>query len=477
MVKIRIPILVLLFATAAVLEAGRLTALSAISGADVWWHLSSGLWILTNHALPHRGVFSQAGGTWIAASWAYDLLLGLGYKLLGLRAIPVLLMCFKAALAVVTFVLAGGLRGRFWTAVGLSAVVQYILGAVPPGPTYFSILFFTLEWLLLLESRRTQDVRPLLWLPALMVIWANVDPQFVHGVTVLAVFLVDAGEKYFFRSDGRSLDFGKTAAIVGLSIVATFVTPYLYRPYGVFFATRFSSANQYLGEFLAPGFRQAQDYLLILLAMAAFLVLGLRRSRDRFAIVLLGACAAASFYSMRDIWLVALAALAVIGEANAQGQEKAGLAPGRRDLQMAGAVALVILIVAAWIRIPRSRDALLAKVGQGYPVAACDSIRGQQLARPLFNAYQWGGFLTWYLPQYPVAIDSRNDLYGADFITDYSKVMNAEVPYTEYPALKGAQTILLPRSAIMAGALSSLPLFKVAYSDDAAVVLTRDEQP
>jgi len=108
MVKIRIPILVLLFATAAVLEAGRLTALSAISGADVWWHLSSGLWILTNHALPHRGVFSQAGGTWIAASWAYDLLLGLGYKLLGLR-------------------------GRFWTAVGLSAVVQYILGAVPPG--------------------------------------------------------------------------------------------------------------------------------------------------------------------------------------------------------------------------------------------------------------------------------------------------------------------------------------------------------
>ena len=35
--KIRIAILVLLFTVAALVEAGRLTALSAISGADVWW--------------------------------------------------------------------------------------------------------------------------------------------------------------------------------------------------------------------------------------------------------------------------------------------------------------------------------------------------------------------------------------------------------------------------------------------------------
>jgi hypothetical protein len=174
---------------------------------------------------------------------------------------------------------------------------------------------------------------------------------------------------------------------------------------------------------------------------------------------------------------VTLAALAVIGEAGQRRDEEAAILPARRDLQIAAAVAVVVLFVVGWIRIPHGRDALLARVGQGYPVAACDSIREQHLARPLFNAYQWGGFLTWYLPQYPVAIDSRNDLYGAEFITEYSKVMNAEAPYTEYPALSGAQTILLPKSAIMAGALSSLPVFKVAYSDDATVVLTRNDRP
>jgi len=51
--------------------------------------------------------------------------------------------------------------------------------------------------------------------------------------------------------------------------------------------------------------------------------------------------------------------------------------------------------------------------------------------------------------------------------------MNAEVPYTQYAAVSGAQTILLPKRAIMAGALSSVPIFKVAYSDDVAVVLSR----
>src|SRR5579859_242411 len=98
--RIRIPVLVVLFTTAAVFEAVRLSALSAIANSDVWWHLSSGTWMLHNHALPRTGIFSQsAGAAWIASSWAYDLLLAFGFKLLGLRSIPALLMTFKTALA------------------------------------------------------------------------------------------------------------------------------------------------------------------------------------------------------------------------------------------------------------------------------------------------------------------------------------------------------------------------------------------
>ena len=65
----------------------------------------------------------------------------------------------------VTFLLAGGVRGRFWLAFALSAVAQYILGAIPPGPGYFSALLFGIGLLLLREARRSGSDFPLLFLP------------------------------------------------------------------------------------------------------------------------------------------------------------------------------------------------------------------------------------------------------------------------------------------------------------------------
>ncbi len=94
--------------------------------------------------------------------------------------------------------------------------------------------------------------------------------------------------------------------------------------------------------------------------MAAFLALGLRRSRDIFQIGLLAGSLALSFYAQRDIWLVALAALAVIGEAITS--EPAGKLADSTEKQrwtreaLIGATASIgILITAAVIRIPSSQ--------------------------------------------------------------------------------------------------------------------------
>lgn len=474
MSKIRISGLVLLFTVAAAMEAMQLSSLSAPANSDVWWHLSSGLWMVQNHALPRTGIFSQAAGTaWIASSWLYDGVLALSYKGIGLRSIPILLMGLRMALAIVALLLAGGLRRNFWPAVALAAAAQYILGSVPPGPAYFSMLFFAVELLLLLESGRRHRLQLLYWLPGLMLIWANVDPQFVIGVGLLLLFLASlVCERYLF-SGTRSLEIGGVAKIVGVALVCTMLTPYFYRPYAVFWGVTFSPANFYLPDFRALGFRQPQDYVLLLLAMAAFLALGLRRSRDVFSIALLAACIAAAFYSRRDAWLITLAAVAVIGEACGEDREQASEKTWKCEGWIAVAVSVALLLISGWIRIPHSDQGLMARVRQSYPVAACDAIRQQNLSQPLFNAYEWGGFVTWYLPQYAVAIDGRNDLYGPEVITEYSKMMNADIPYTQYAAVNGAQTILLPKRAIMADALSSLPIFRVAYSDDVAIVLSR----
>lgn len=504
---LRIPSLLALFTVCALIEAGRRSSLSSLADADTWWHLSSGLWILHHHMLPHTAIFSQAGeAPWIAASWIYDLKLAIFYQLIGLRAIPVFSIGFKAGLAVITFLLAGGRRGNFWPAVALSLVAQYILGAVPPTPAYASILLFGVELILLLEWRRGERPGLLLWLPPLFLMWANADVYFVYGLVLLVLFLASCGygfmtsaakaaneEASFTAALKRSATQNKAPFVIAVScVLATLITPYFYHPYGVFFSTTFSAANTYLPDSHAPGFRQSQDYLLLLLVMSAFLALGLRRSRDLFLIGLLAISAGLSFYARRDVWLVTLAALAVIGNAaNHETVERRPADSGTteplrtlplpsRDLMIAGGLAAVVLVAAAAALLPHSPEALLAKAGQSYPVGASNYIREHRLPQPLFNAFEWGGFLTWYLPEYPVAIDGRIDLYGDDFVIEYSKVMNADARYTDFPAMANARTIVLPASAIMAQALRTLPPFKVAYSDGVAVVLTRnpeDETP
>jgi hypothetical protein len=466
--------LVVLFTTAALIEARRCSSLSNLLGGDVWWHLSAGLWILHSHALPHNGVFSQSSRAWIAAGWLYDVKLAIYERLLGLRAIPVFAMFFKAALAVVTFLLAGG-RKKFWGAIGLSAIAQYILGTMPPTPVFCSVIFFGIELLILLSATSVMHEgsaripHAMWWLPPLFLVWANVDFYFVYGLALLAIWLVTNAAP----GDTSRLSFG----IAGACVVATLVSPYFYHPYQVFFAKAFGAANPYLPDYKAPGFRQPQDYVLALLAMGAFLALGLRRSRDLFLVAVLAGAVALSFHSQRDVWVTVLIAVAVIGEmiSGDPARDMARTIPtANRALSVGIAATIAVLIAGAAILMPRSQSALLAKAAQAYPVDACDYVREHNLAQPLFNSYEWGGFLSYYLPAYPVVIDGRYDLYGDEFIIQYSKAMNAEIRYTDFPAMANARTILLPRSAIMGQALATLPGYKVAYRDEVATVIVKE---
>ena len=172
--------------------------------------------------------------------------------------------------------------------------------------------------------------------------------------------------------------------------------------------------------------------------------------------------------------MLALASVAVIADALPITLPSADTESGGRlwkweALATAGLV-LISFVLVAITRIP-GREALLNKVADNFPVRACDYIRANHLPPPLFNAYDWGGFLTWYLPEYPVSIDSRVELYGEEINSRHFKLIIAEIPLNADPSFANARTVLLPRNSPMAIALSGLPQFKVAYQDDVAMVL------
>jgi len=466
---LQVSVLVVLFALAAVIQSRTLSSLTSLENSDIWWHLRTGLWILQNHAVPHTALFSQSESLpWVSPSWAYEFFVALSFKALGFAAIPLLAMLFKTGLAALTFILGGGLRGRFWLAAILSAVVQFVLGTVQPGPGYCSILLFAAELVLLLNFRREGRIQRLYWLAPVFLLWANLDLQFVYGIVVLLMFVIGAAIERR-NNDARLRNDPKLLWVMAACIAASVVTPYFYRPYVEFFRVLTSSANQYFPELHAMSFHRPQDYLLLLLAMSAFLVMGMRHSSDLFQIALLSGSTALSFHSQSNTWLVALAAVAVIGDDNITTAQPLKTRGSVASIILAGAVVLVAILC-----LP-PRQTLATHVAQAYPVGASDYIREHALPQPLFNAAEWGGFLAWYLPDYPVAIDGRRNLYPDDFVSQYAKAMNAEVRYTDFPAMATARTLIFPKTSLMGQALRTVPSYTVAYGDNVAMVLVRKD--
>jgi hypothetical protein len=480
---VRIAALLALLTTAAIYESFHLAALT---NADIWWHLRTGLWILQNHTFPHTGLFSQyPDRSWIATDWGYDILIGAAYKLLGLRAIPALLMSFKVALAFVCFLLARGLRGNFWSAVVLSALAQFVIVDLPPLPMLVSILFFGVELMLLLRSRQQGELRPLYWLPLLFFVWANLHTQFVNGLFLLGVYLLaEVAERLMHRRGIDSFPAArsslvKTFAVAGLSVAATLLTPYPFELIRNIFKTAYSGVLfEYLPEMYAMAFRRPQHFALLLLVMAAFLTLGRQRSRDLFKFGVMGVFVMLAFRIQRDVWCVALPSIAILADGLADCHHATESPSGPVWKWEGPAAAMLVLLVlgVAILRLP-GRAALMQRVSQDFPAKACDFIRDNHLPAPLYNHLEWGGFLIWYLPEYPVAMDGRLNLYGDELTTIYHKVTSGTQRLETDPSFSRAQTLLLERKAGMTKALTTLPAlseqFHVAYQDDLATVLVR----
>jgi hypothetical protein len=480
----RLLLLTLLFSTAAVYEGAHQSAL--VSG-DVWWHLRTGLWILQYHAIPRTGLFSQYSDLpWMASSWGYEVLLAATYKLFGLRAIPILLMGLKVALAVVTFLLARAGRANLWTAVFLSAIAQYVIPNLQPVPAVLSILFFGLELVVLVQSRRSGQLRSLFWLPLLFVVWANLHIQFVIGLLLLGVFLIALFLEHALRTAGVTLlsdrilplPLTKVGAIAGLSLLCTLATPNTIRLFPDVVRGLYSSvAFQHGAEMRAMSFRRPQEFVLMVLVMAAFFALGRRRSLALFELMALVAGTLLAFRIQRDAWIAVLPAVTVLADGfhwqRIGSDDWSSTSWWQKPLV---AALTTTIFIAAAVHLPDRAD-LMNKISENFPVKACDFITKNHLPQPLFNAYSWGGFLTWYLPEYPVAIDSRVDLYGDEVLTSYFQVITGNERLDANTSLASARTLLLERQSGMADALIRLPVlssqYRKLYDDNLAVVFVR----
>lgn len=83
----------------------------------------------------------------------------------------------------------------------------------------------------------------------------------------------------------------------------------------------------------------------------------------------------------------------------------------------------------------------------------------------------------WKLPEYPVAMDERLNLYGEEFSDAYFEVIMGKRRMETLPGFASEQIVLLPVNLSMAKALTTIPAlqqqFREVYRDKVSIVLVR----
>ena len=465
----------------------------AVQDPDVWWHLRTADWIEAHAAVPHFDPFAiprgddgggpqesgaaapEHGTPWVDYSWAAQLVVGAFHRALGLRGLVVYTALLVFSIVLAFHVLVRHIQQNLL----LSGVLTMglcvgILPLATPRPWLFSLLFFVLELQLLLEAGRTARPRLLLLLVPLFWVWANVHIQFTWGLLVLALAVV---EPLLARRAPLVLD-GESVAISPRWLLLVFVLccgATLLNPYHVqLYTTAVQLLGQaelwnYIQELKAMTFRTVPDWVVLGAALAGTAAIAARRPVRLLLVLLFPLAVYCGFRSTRDQWLVLIVGLSLAASAS----RGLPVAPVQLTTRNRWAVAALLAVLALGSLATLNEGRLSALVAQEYPAQAVAFLQQGPYPGPLFNTYNWGGYLIYHYPEHAVSMDGRTLVYGTARVVHSTKLTRGEEGWQSDPELAAAGLLILPRKEPLTLLLRLDGRLQVAYEDDVAVVFTR----
>jgi hypothetical protein len=450
---------------------------------DIWWHLKVGDWILEHMAVPHTGILSRtaANRPWVAYSWGYEVLMSFAYRWGGILGIGLYGTLLTIAVALAVFWMLRRLSGRFWLSLLMAAITCWaFLFYGMPRPGYFSIALFCVVLTLLFEANRTGRIETLYWLPLIFLVWANLHIQFIYGLFLVGLLMATTVAQRVASSWGIAPQFLQPPSlsalpmigIFGACAIATVIGPNFYHPYvAVYEYSRAKFTYAVIVELQPLNFRGWGHYVELALTAFGFYAIGWRRKLDLFKLTMLTICSMVAYRTMRDAWFIAIPAAACIADSPAAEEEREPSASWLECLGVAAAVAVLLFVIARGTGFT-TREIDRA-ISNSYPVNAVNFLRRHPQPGPLYNNLGWGGFLMWYMPDFPVSIDGRNDLYGDELDQLFYNSQSAESSYLTDPYLNESGVVLLDASMPLAKILTADPRFQLIYQDQLAVVFAR----
>ncbi len=452
---------------------------------DVWWHLKTGEYIVAHKAVPHADPFSytRAAQPWVAHEWLTDLFMYALYRVAGWGGLSIV---FAVILSASFFLLYLRCPRNSYLS---GAMAVWGAWATAPvwgvRPQVLSLLLASL-WLLILENSE-RNRRLLWWTLPLTLLWVNLHAGFALGAALLALFLVGEVLERFsspqpVSSNPASANNARLRALAFAFLVNLLLVPLNpngVRMYAYPIQTLRSKAMQtYISEWSSPNFHRADywPFLLLLLAVVARLAWSRSSVRPRDMLLLVVSTFAA-LSSIRMIPLFVLIAVPLIARAAGswvQDRPASRAAPPRARPRLAfNAVILVALagFVAAHISLVFHQQA--HEEAEHFPVGAAAFLAAHPPDRPIFNHYDWGGYLIWKLyPRTRVFIDGRADLYGEAVFQEFMQTYLLTKDWQQTLNRWQIGTVIVPPESALATGLRNYPGWSVRYEDRQAVVFS-----
>jgi tetratricopeptide (TPR) repeat protein len=483
-------------------------ALSSFTDFDFWWYLASGERILATRTVPATDPFSftAAGRPWINHMWASQVLFLKIWQVGG--RIPLLIL--KGLIVTATFgVVLLTMRRR-----GVHPILASVMTVVGAWagrefwvvrPQIVTYLLLAVFLYLLREGWETRG-RSLVWLPLLMVPWANLHAGFVTGIAVIGMIGVGTALPSLARQERRRVGWRVLGLAAGVGLVTGLAS--LLNPYGlraVLFPLEVVNTRLFMSstaEWFSPNFHNPvyRGFELMLVLLVPAFAWGRTRLGVTDALVGL-TFAHLGLSSARHVPLFAVAAAPLLAD-GVQGalqeawsrQPRAWDLPGRLRRALpslapivasAGtpvavvAFGLLVGVATGWIGFldppanPLRQD--LNEVR--YPQETMTFIKRERLPAPLFNAYAWGGYELWRLyPDYLVFIDGRTHVYGREVLEDFLEVSNLGRRWRAVLDKWGIQTVLAQRPSPLAQVLLAVGGWRLVFAEREAAVFVREGQ-
>ena len=449
--------------------AGWRSTLGRLSDNSFLWHLRTGRWIL-EHGVPRHDLFSfTAEGTrWIAQSWLAEVIYGALDRTVGPFAIRLLTASTGALVAAFTYRLAVRVARDRLVAAGVT------LGAIAASFTLWSerpLFLGILALVGLLWVVEAPDCalgrRPLVTIPVLMWLWANLHGSFALGFVYLGLHLagrwLDGAPPW--RDRERQLLIASAIALGAC----------LLNPYGpalLLFPVQLVSRGDVINrivEWRSPDFRSLQGvffagWLALFIGCAT---LGRHRLSRRDVLVSVP-FALLALWAQRNITIAPLVGVPIAARAVAAAVPRPEV--GGRLSRPIGVLllALGLLWTAQAAAQPDFRF-------DPYPVRAMRFVEQEGLlGRHLLTDDGWAAYvIVHYWPRQAVFIDDRYDMYPIRVIDDFFTLNHLDPGWERVLDRYGIEVVVWNRKKPLTQALDLDPGWRRLYQDKQAGVYVR----